>query len=501
MAAATSQQLTSLLDLDLWRHAQPGRDEQFDADRFGEWLEVLVDNGEAVAARIVAALDEHLVVAGLSRYIRVFDPGAVAQPPSIDDDARIADGQPETADCEVGGYLVRALRPDAWDAVTAVLHALDADHPDCFTAVMRGCRALSNSTPEIDGLDELLMEPAQWMHDVALDREHRRSLQGYSTPADARAFLEVARRPREGALRVNPVAAAYFRAADDSTADQGAPLPPQRTAAGTTDGSTSEALHTLAGLLAEAGLVPQRTAALIEGAGSQGSTIPRMQSLMRHVRDGDDDAYFARSRELAFLANTLVAGCSVQSRPFTPAEASQCAVSICNLGLEYWPERWEDAERSAAPSNKLVGAELPEDFLVGHDLVTAFEAGWKVLHQDVSMFVASSLIDTVSDLHCADEAIQDDLNDLRRELTRERDAGTPWRARGALEVLAMLDTPAWASVTGLLSECPVLPKVLIATLERKTGAVSATAFEFFSTRDQVEKVHAFMATLLDTLSR
>ena len=44
--AATPEQLTSVLDLDLWRHAQPGRDEQFDADRFGEWLEVLVDTGE-----------------------------------------------------------------------------------------------------------------------------------------------------------------------------------------------------------------------------------------------------------------------------------------------------------------------------------------------------------------------------------------------------------------------------------------------------------------------
>src|SRR5581483_9861618 len=36
-------QLTSLLDLDLWRCAQAGRDEQFDVDRFGEWIDVLVD--------------------------------------------------------------------------------------------------------------------------------------------------------------------------------------------------------------------------------------------------------------------------------------------------------------------------------------------------------------------------------------------------------------------------------------------------------------------------
>ena len=34
VASTTPEQLTSVLDLDLWRHAQPGRDEQFDADRF-----------------------------------------------------------------------------------------------------------------------------------------------------------------------------------------------------------------------------------------------------------------------------------------------------------------------------------------------------------------------------------------------------------------------------------------------------------------------------------
>src|SRR5688500_343785 len=64
VTSATPAQLTSLLDLDLWRHAQPGRDEQFDVDRFGEWLEVLVDIGDSVAARTVAALDKHLVKIG-----------------------------------------------------------------------------------------------------------------------------------------------------------------------------------------------------------------------------------------------------------------------------------------------------------------------------------------------------------------------------------------------------------------------------------------------------
>ena len=62
VTSATPAQLTSLLDLDLWRHAQPGRDDQFNVDRFGEWLEVLADTGNSVAARTVAALDERLLI-------------------------------------------------------------------------------------------------------------------------------------------------------------------------------------------------------------------------------------------------------------------------------------------------------------------------------------------------------------------------------------------------------------------------------------------------------
>ena len=77
VTSATPAQLASLLDLDLWRHAQPGRDEQFDVDRFGEWLEVLVDTGDSVAARTVAALDPHLVIVGLCRLPACIRPGHV----------------------------------------------------------------------------------------------------------------------------------------------------------------------------------------------------------------------------------------------------------------------------------------------------------------------------------------------------------------------------------------------------------------------------------------
>jgi hypothetical protein len=482
IALATPTQLASVFDLDLWRSARPGHDERFDPERFGEWLEALADAGGTLAARTVAAMDEHLVVAGLSRYVRVFDPAALVT---------TVDGEPLDIDvpsqpgpeCEVGGYLVRGITADAWDAIVALFLALEADHQDRFHAVMRECRRLSHSTPEIDGLDDLLMEPEQLLHELALAREDRRSQQGYSTPADARAFLLMARqRPHQspGQPAVNPLVAAHFRAVNDTS----------RSAPASTRASVPEALDAggemldMRDLLSRAGLAPERPRALLEGTHSQPSRVPLIRTLIEYVRDSDEALYLARTHELAFLANTLAAGCSIQSRSFTPQEASDAAVGICNLGLE-----------SAAG----LDVTLPDTFLMHHDLVSAFEVGWTVLHEDVSMFAAAQLVFALSALQCSDADIQEGLDTLRIELTKQHEAGTPWHARHALEVIAMLDMLAWVGIAGLLDECPVIPAALTATLEGRTGAVSATEFEFISTRTQLGSVREFMARFLDFL--
>jgi hypothetical protein len=205
--------------------------------------------------------------------------------------------------------------------------------------------------------------------------------------------------------------------------------------------------------------------------------------------------YLARSQELAFLANTLVAGCSIQSRSFTPQEALNAAAGICNLGLEHWSAR---SPKPVAPAT--ADETLPDTFLTDHDLVSAFEVGWAVLHEDVSMFAAERLGFVLSNVRCSDPDIQEGLDSLQIELTKQCEAGTPWQARDALEVIAMLDMPAWISVLGLLAECPVIPAALTATLEGRTGAVSATEFEFISTRSQLGRVREFMARLTDILS-
>jgi hypothetical protein len=122
---------------------------------------------------------------------------------------------------------------------------------------MQGCHRLSNSRPEIDGLDDLLMAPEQQLHDVALEREQRRSSQGYATPADARAFLQMARPPRAAPTATNPIAAAYFRAVEEEEEEAHDAPASARTSARPVRGDEDSpaSIETVIELLAEAGLM------------------------------------------------------------------------------------------------------------------------------------------------------------------------------------------------------------------------------------------------------
>jgi hypothetical protein len=240
----------------------------------------------------------------------------------------------------------------------------------------------------------------------------------------------------------------------------------------------AESIEAVVDLLAEAGITPARPRALL-GPAQTGARMTPIEPLMEYVQDHDPVAYSLRNRELAFLANALLAGGSVYSRPFSVQEAWNAAIGVCNLGLEASP--------------------LPDAFLADHDLVTPFEVGWRLLHEDVSLFVTTRLIAVLGEVQSVDTDTQRDLRRLRRELSRHRDAGTPWLAAQSLEVIAILDTPTWACLCGLLSECPVWPAALTAILERHAGSISATAFECFTTRAQIRGVRDFAERLRDDL--
>ncbi len=486
LALATPGQLSNVFDLDLWRAPQPGWDEALDADRFGIWLHVLMEAGAAAAAEKIVGLDAEIVIAALAQHLRVFDVAAVALR-ELDDGEELFEGYADQVgdgqSCEIGGYVIAAKRIDVWDAIVALLLYLDADHPDYFARLMSGCRRLSNSKPEEDGFYKLFDEDEQDLFDLSIDRERRREQQGYVTPAQARAFLHEARQLRlgDGTLPPrSPIVDAYFRsiAAEPLAPPASAPASEPAPAIAPEDAAVAEVMA----LLVDAGVIPQPPRALLEA--SQEAAAPRLASIQAHMRvvhDRDADVYAKRTDELAFLANTLIGGCSIQDRPFTPKEASDAVAAVCNLGLQNWPRH--------------AGHPIADDFLLQHDLLSAFQIGWSVLHTDVCLRAADRLLNVLREMHSDDRMTQFALDALRRELTKHTRSGRPWRARLEFDVLALFDLPAWAALLAVIDEYPVLHAAITAS----SGSINASAFEMIADNSQIALIHDYLRSLDDKL--
>src|SRR6185436_13580254 len=177
------------------------------------------------------------------------------------------------------------------------------------------------------------------------DRDRRREQQGYVPPAEARAFLEVARRPATaGAVHpASSVARAYFRSLDE-------PELVEPANAGEADAG-ADGVAAVVEMLIDSGVLASPDRALLTGSVDEAPRLARIHAALRVVVERDPGLYAHRSGELGYLANTLVSGCSLQGRAFTPQEASDAVLAACNLGLENGAEGASD------------------DVLVAHDLV------------------------------------------------------------------------------------------------------------------------------------
>src|SRR5262249_10207983 len=145
----------------------------------------------------------------------------------------------------------------------------------------------------------------------------------------------------------NPIATAYFHAiewtppGEDSRSDAAAPPAPE----------TTDAMAEVVELLTEAGVVTPSPRALLTGSTRQASRLGRIEAFLQS----------ANMDEFGYLANALLAGCSIKERPFTQKESMDAALAVCNLGLENWPAAWP------APDT----------------LIAVFQVGWRVLYRDV----------------------------------------------------------------------------------------------------------------------
>jgi hypothetical protein len=492
VAFATTEQLMGVFDHDLWQGARAGAADEFDADRFGLWLEVLAEAGVELATRKVAEMDFDLVTAAFSKYLLVLDAewNAIERRdaalldevfPDLAEQLALAEATLENG-LELGGFRIVPRRGAPWDALIEILARLSSDHPARFGKLMVRCGALTTEHIEDNGgLFDVLTSDEQVLSDAAGERDERRSEQGYVGPPEAASFLKLAREPVGSASSADPLTTGYLRKLDARAAAarqasaSSAPASREPSGLAAADGSRFLAM------LREEGVLPASQPPLLPaGEKDAPDRLARIRAQLLYAREHDSAAYARRSDELGYLSNVLVAGCSFQSRRFRPVEAADAVLAVCNLGLENRPHA--------------AGRALPAAFLVEQELVTVFRWGWGVLHERVCLDLARRLVRALADLRVDDVQLQHDLTQLRIRMAAQLQAGTPWRERERLDVLAILDLPAWSTLLGLVDECPVVPKPSPTTSGRPPLRVT-TEFEFISENGQIEWARDFVDSL------
>jgi len=352
IALATLEQLREVFDEDLWRSAQPGEDEVFDAVRFVTWIEVLLEGGEGFVADRLAELSDDFLVFAVSQLVRVLDLEILtvwcADPSEEDLLNQIVD----TALCqELDEYLLVSRTEWGWDAVLATLLALDERHPMLLRGVLSRCASATHERLGSAGnLHAALRGEDRLLEDARAERDERRAGRGYVSPADARAFLALAR-TAPATPEPDPLSRAHFRDLEPVARANPRAAP----AAALSEAPPLRRLLTQAG--GDAGALDPP-----EAAGSL------FRQTLAAVAVNDPPAHQRMVEELAYLANVLLVGGTSATRAPRPAEAAERALALCDEGLRsLMNERGCDASE--------VRALLEQWGPVG-----AFRLGWAARH-------------------------------------------------------------------------------------------------------------------------
>jgi hypothetical protein len=386
VALATAEQLREIFDDDLWRSPRPGVDETFDADRFLLWLEVMLEAGDAFAAEKLTLLPEDLVTLALHKQVLVIDMDALALVMSerqSDEDALVEKALESCLCEEIGEFRIISRAHDGWDSILSVLLALDRDHHTFLQRLLERCAHVAWEFIEDNGgLYEVLTSEEMLEADAAGEREDRRAESGYVAPSAAASFLALARTQDlpagPTASERDPITRAYFRQ-----------LSPRTTSKRNEDTDTGPRFSTKADpllrLLREADVLPPAmserllTSAQVdlsdapddaqEARASEDARLPFSEAI-RTLARRDPLLHAERMQELAYLANVLLAGCSLEGRALRPVEAARAVTATCNLALEQ-----ELTRASSAPSA------LVEQ----HHADGLFRMGWRLLQQALGL--------------------------------------------------------------------------------------------------------------------
>jgi hypothetical protein len=343
VALASTAQLERVFDDDLWRAERAGGDEAFRPERFALWLRVMAEAGETHLVRRLCELQPDLVALAVHRLVLVLDLEVLEEQlrPGDEEAEELERALADSAFEEWEEFRVIAREPDAWDDVWGALMSLDRDHHDRLRAILEQCCAMSTEyISGQGGLFQVLTAEEMLDSDVAAGREDRRGAEGFVSPADARAFLELARRGGGGDDARDPITRAYFRGLEKPALER---RPEPKTAAKTGEtpkpgGASTAAERTdLAALLREAEVVAPLTQplpALTDGAEPKPHLVaPLFERAMSDLRQRDPVLFDARGREVGYLVNVWIAGGAHEGRRPRPVEALETVLKACEAGM------------------------------------------------------------------------------------------------------------------------------------------------------------------------
>lgn len=349
VALATTEQLVQAFDEDLFVSSRAGERESLDVGRFVAWLEVLLEAGEAVAAARVAELDEDFVAHALGGVLLVLDEDALRErlDEGDEDEATQVDKALDSALTEdIDGYVLVAKVHDGWEAVLALVLALDRDHRALLVRLLdRLARVGGRYIDDLEELSSVLSEGESLAEDAEAAREDRRSKQGYVEARAARAFLSLARKPEGGARPTerDPLTRAYFRELERARPS----AMPGTVAHAAPSGLPARVLRELEDGGSGGGRLARRG-----GAPAQATSIDAFTEALRELSRTEPKLFGERMEELAYLTNVLVAGHDRDGSRLSPKEAADAAIATvcCGAALEARALR-PKTEKEAPPSS------------------------------------------------------------------------------------------------------------------------------------------------------
>ena len=458
VALTTAEQLNGIFDEDLWKNHAPGKAEAFDAQRFGLWLEVMLEAGPAVAAKKILELDEDLVVLGLCRLVFVFGRSDMA---SRFHDSRhpiLENLMDSGLNQEFDHYLVSAKIPSSWDAVCSLMAELNELEFEKLTHILERCRLICIDNMESDeDLFHVLSGDESLEEDVAADREERRDQKGFVTPTSASVFLSEARTSSLTMLiasKLNdPVTRAYFTTME-SQIEPAANTPTAGKASENEDLTllnvkVAQFIQTLQG----AEILPASDHKLLMFKEAESWDHHLLLSKpMGYIHEIEPALYAQLIVELSYLSNTLIAGCEFKRRPFQPKEAAQAAFSVCNLGIEILLKTEVDMTQNQV-------LELTATLLKENHLVKLFKIGWKILFEKVLLFSANEILKFLNRLirNIRDPEHKYEITHMADTFQAHIASGKPWEVNDRMDdLLTVIDGQTVAALEGLIQAYPTM---------------------------------------------